>query len=114
MVNAERLSRIKAMMPDDIELVCTGNQMKWISLSQTEQARRFVFVDPPVETQDYDAQQLCPNHYSNDLNHELALQSAQLNEQFVAYKALVQTLVQQPYTSFAYASSFSRAPPRLS
>lgn len=43
------VAQAQSYSDQDRVLICTGSNMKWVSLSQTELAGEFVFIDPPEE-----------------------------------------------------------------
>lgn len=96
---------------NDIELICTGSTMRWISLSATEHAGEFVYVSVdiskiPVKHVD------CTNSLLSDLPN--AVKSPEFSLPlitFVSYNNLATAIAQRPYTAYAYAAPLSRAPP---
>ena len=96
---------------NDIELICTGNTMRWISLSATEQAGEFVYVSVdiskiPVEHID------CTNSLLSDLPNAVTAPDFSLPLiTFVRFNNLAIAIAQHPYTAYAYAAPLSRAPP---
>lgn len=113
-VNAYQLSHIHQTQTGDVELICTGKSMKWISISQTEQAQHFVFVDAPEEFKTVDTQQMCPSMILADHKYDFAVHSHLVLAHYQAYQDKVSELLQRPYTSFTYLTSDSRAPPYIS
>ncbi len=105
------MQHARKMVGDDIELICTGNTMRYISLSATELEGEFVFISPellkaPVEHVD------CTNGTLADLPHidnVSADSTAMLS--LVRYRAFVSRIAAAPYTSFAFAAPLGRAPP---
>ena len=97
---------------NDVELICTGKTMRYISLSQTEALGEFVFISPAVL--DAPAEHVdCTNSVLADVPqtdnvHVSSLASLPL----VRYRALVQRIAQHPYTLFPFAAPLGRAPPQ--
>lgn len=105
------MQHAQAFTGDDIELICTGKTMRYISLSATELEGEFIFVSPELlkaPTQSVD----CTNGTLADLPQSDGIYTSGLaNIEGVRYQALVARIAQQPYTAFAYAAPLSRAPP---
>ena len=110
-VQNDRVANIQANTTGDIELICTGAQMKWISLSLTEELGRFVFVDAPDDYSDIALDNLCPQGTLAD--HKFASDTSGHTGliQFVVFRQFIARLLQRPYTFFAYQKALSRAPP---
>lgn len=106
------MQQAQAFTGDDIELICTGKTMRYISLSATELEGEFIFVSPELlkaPTQSVD----CTNGTLADLPQSDDIDTSDLaNIESIRYQALVARIAQQPYTAFAYAAPLSRAPPR--
>ena len=121
------MQQAQAFTGDDIELICTGKTMRYISISATELEGKFVFISPErlknsperlknspellkAPTQSVD----CTNGTLADLPQSDDIFTSDLaNIEGVRYQALVARISQQPYTAFAYAAPLSRAPPSL-
>lgn len=65
-INHARLAQINMSLGDDVELICTGSDMRWVSISMSAQANQLVFVEPPSESQQIAADELCPNIDARD------------------------------------------------
>ena len=106
------MQQAQAFTGDDIELICTGKTMRYISLSATELEGEFVFISPELlkaPAQNVD----CTNGTLADLPHSDDIYTSGLaNIEGIRYQALVARIAQQPYTAFAYTAPLSRAPPR--
>lgn len=111
LVQQHQLANFKANNQGDVELICTGSQMKWISLSLTEELGSFVFVDAPDGAEELPLDSLCPAGAMADIQSNVALVSLAIQITFDAYRAFAARLNQRPYTLFAYQSAQSRAPP---
>ena len=105
------MQHARGLVGDDIELICTGKTMRYISLSATELEGEFVFISPellkaPVEHVD------CTNGTLADLPNidNFPIDSMAVLS-LVRYRALVSRLAAAPYTSFAFAAPLGRAPP---
>jgi len=96
---------------DDIELICTGNNMRWVSLSATELAGEFVFVS--LDTSKVAGTHIdCTNSLLSDLPHAVSSPDALPSLiEFARYHSVATSIAQRPYTAFAYAAPLSRAPP---
>ena len=105
------MQHARGFVSDDIELICTGKTMRYISVSATELEGEFVFISPellkaPVEHVD------CTNGTLADLPHiDNVPADAWVVISLVRYRALVSRLAAAPYTSFAFAAPLGRAPP---
>ena len=109
----QQLSAIQSKTHGDTELICTGAQMKWISVSLTEELGRFVFVDGPDDVDQRMLENACPAGTMSDLQSAVAVISDAIVVSFSRFHALVRSLRQRPYTSFTYQTALSRAPPGL-
>ena len=105
------MQHARGFVSDDIELICTGKTMRYISVSATEFEGEFVFVSPellkaPAEHVD------CTNGTLADLPQvDEPLHATLPLLSLVRYRALVARLAAKPFTDFAYAAPLSRAPP---
>lgn len=105
------MQQARSFVGKDVELICTGNTMRYISLSATEEAGEFVFISPellkaPVEHVDCTNGTLADLPQSDDIPH-FTLTPLSL----IRYRALVARLAAKPFTAFAFAAPLSRAPP---
>jgi hypothetical protein len=112
--NSQQLAKLRLQSFNDVELICTGKKMKWISLSKTAQSNHFVFVNAPEEAIDLDIKNLCPDNVLSDFKNIIATVDQNGLAQFVSYRARLVRLAQQPYTAYPYQKSFSRGPPIVS
>jgi hypothetical protein len=99
---------------NDVELICTGKEMKWISLSKTAQSNHFIFVDAPEEAFDIDIKNLCPDNVLSDFKSTIANLDQDGLAQFVSYRAKLVRLAKQPYTAYPCQKALSRGPPIFS
>jgi len=96
---------------NDVELICTGKTMRYISLSQTDALGEFVFINPdvlnaPAEHVD------CTNGVLADIPQtDDVYKSSIASLPLVRYRALVQRIAQRPYTLFPFTVPLGRAPP---
>ncbi|MDO6841902.1 hypothetical protein Q4602_20665 [Paraglaciecola chathamensis] len=95
---------------DDAMLICTGSQIKWISTQAFFDTGDMVFIDPPTDAPAELGQMECPNQFLSDHYTEV-LSIVKLDDNTIAYKALVSRLARRPYTAYAYQTAQSRAPP---
>ena len=108
---AHTMQQARAFVGEDIELICTGKTMRYISISATEFEGEFVFVSTellkaPAEHVDCTTGTLADlPQVDEPLHATLPLLS------LVRYRALVARLAAKPFTDFAYAAPLSRAPP---
>ncbi|MEQ3638152.1 MAG: hypothetical protein ABNH03_00225 [Alteromonas sp.] len=113
------MQQAQLLVSEDIELICTGKNMRYISVSQTQLKGEFVYVsldspDFPALSDTLDSSQHidCTNGTLSDLPSSDSFVSYDaVNTLFVRYKALETRLQRQPYTAFAYSAALSRAPP---
>lgn len=120
------MQQARANVSGDIELICTGKDMRYISVSQTELKGEFVFINldslntPNTLTESLDPHLLSDStHYIDCTNSTLAdlpvgndsFFTVTVDAIYARYQALKARLDQQPYTAFAYAAPLSRAPP---
>jgi len=109
------MQQAQAFTGDDIELICTGKHMRYISVSATELEGRFVFITPDFK----DEFKSPPPQYVDCINSTLAdiPQSIALTADLtlvtkeLRHHALQTRIAQRPYTAFAYAAPQGRAPP---
>ncbi len=109
----QQLSNITGKLSKDIELICTGSDMKFISLSLSELQGEFVFVDAP---EDIDPQQLadaCPVIAMSDIKIDMDIAMHDIATHFVRFKAIASQLAQGPYTAYNFRTALSRAPPSI-
>jgi hypothetical protein len=97
---------------DDIMMICTGSEVKWISTDAYFNLDEVVFVEPPEHAPDITSQVDCTNKSLSDLQGKGAL-SHSVDAQLLAYHALVSSIEQRPYTAFAYLTAQTRAPPSI-
>ena len=108
--NSQQLAKLRLQSFNDIELICTGKEIKWISLSKTAQSNHFVFVNAPEEAFDIDITNLCPDNVLSDFKNIIATLDHEGLVQFVSFRARLVRLAQQPFTAYPYQKSHSRAP----
>ena len=112
-VQQDRLTAFQDKTQGDIELICTGTQMKWISLSLTQEIGSFVYVEAPEEFDDTSFEHLCPVGAFADIQPFDELSRTGVLITFQVFQALISRINQRPYTLFAYQNPLSRAPPSL-
>ena len=98
---------------NDVELICTGNEMRWISVSLSMQANAFVFIESPPEAEQIDVDELCPDlNARDDDTPDLFSTVAWLSNwsAFVTVKFAVQ---QAKLLTHKFALSVPRGPPNL-
>lgn len=122
------MQQARANVSGDIELICTGKGMRYISVSQTELKGEFVFISldslntPNTLKEPLDSHFLSDStstHYIDCTNSTLAdlpvgndsFYTVTVDAIYARYQALKARLDQQSYTAFAYAAPLSRAPP---
>lgn len=108
-----QMQQAQAWQSDDIVLICSGRSMQWVSLSATEQAGHFVYVDPPDDAPAQFSEFSCTSACLMDMPYT-PQQSAEYCIEQIAYVAKQQRLLQRPYTAFPYQKALSRAPPFFS
>lgn len=109
------MQQAQAFANDDIELICTGKHMRYISVSASELEGRFVFISPDFE----DEFESPPPHNVDCINSTLAdipqpitlTTDLTLVTRELRHQALMTRIAQRPYTAFAYAAPHGRAPP---
>jgi len=111
LANAQQLAKVRGHNFDDVELICTGKSMKWISISKTEIANHFVFVEAPPEASNIDVENLCSNTWLSDSKKAICTSAHFEFIQSVSYIAELLRLEQQPYTAYPYQKALSRGPP---
>ncbi len=110
---AYSMESVSALASDDIELICTGKDMRWISVSATQLQGKFVFVTPDLEDEQTTHVD-CTNSVLADTPQSTPLPSdISVSTHFVEYASYSVRIAQRPYTSFAYAAPLSRAPPTI-
>ena len=101
-------------LPDDITLICSGNAMKWVSISQSDALGEFVFVDPDTFISEDAPQVDCTSKVQADTNSTILFDTVPTITALSAYRSYVQRLYQRPYTSYPYLTVLVRGPPALS
>ncbi|MCC2617137.1 hypothetical protein LJ739_12865 [Aestuariibacter halophilus] len=109
--NASALNTIKQWQFADIELICTGTTMKWVSVSQSQLAGEFVYVEAPAVVADIDLDNLCPMQLQGELPSGLTPAPVAQLDITLTYQVQQARLLAHPYTFFAYQHGQSRAPP---
>lgn len=112
LVQSAQLASLKTSVPDDVELICTGSTMKWVSISQSEAAGKLVFVE--LNTSDKDdllLEMACPGSKYADNPSQLSLAASIANLEIATSSSYQLALYQRPYTAFAYVTAQPRSPP---
>jgi hypothetical protein len=108
-VSQQALSKLSAALPANIELLCTGSSMKFVSISETLALGQLVYVELPEQTQQH-ADFWCDG--ANAIfDHDQYDSTASAHNASQRYAALLQRRLQQPYTAFAYINAQPRSPP---
>lgn len=97
---------------EDATLICTGSQLRWISLSAFYQTGKMVFIDAPNDAPEQLEQVSCVYSYLSD-SYTDTLFTYKAISSIAAYRSYVVSLHQRPYTLFPYQTSHSRAPPAV-
>jgi len=105
------MQNARGFVGGDIELICTGKTMRYISVSATELEGEFVFISPELLKASVEHVD-CTNGTLADLPHidNVSVDPTTVLS-LVRYRALASRLAAAPYTSFAFAAPLSRAPP---
>ncbi|GEA10000.1 hypothetical protein KUL49_03750 [Alteromonas sp. KUL49] len=110
---AYSMTSVSALASDDIELICTGKDMHWISVSATQLQGKFVFVTPDLD-ETHSKHVDCTNSVLADTPQSTPIPSdISVSTHFVEYTSYSARIAQRPYISFAYAAPLSRAPPTI-
>jgi len=99
--------------PADLELICTGTQMQWISLPQTLAQGSFVFVEAPEEIDPQKWQNLCPEQSQLELQPELTVNHNGTFESLLTRHVYAPSILTHHLVSRTYSKALSRAPPTL-
>ncbi|WP_426369053.1 hypothetical protein [Pseudocolwellia sp. HL-MZ7] len=113
-VAAYNTDQAQSYATKDAVLICSGTSFKWMSKSAFIDQGIILYVDEPKDIPSEYHQIKCSYSYLID-HHTYELSSlldVQISE--IKYRALVLTIAQRPYTSFAYSTALSRAPPYIS
>lgn len=108
-----QMRQAQAWQSEDIVLICSGRSMQWVSISATERAGHFVYVDPPADAPAGFSEFRCTSGCLADIPYTPQPSAEYCIEQ-IAYVARQQRLLQRPYTAFPYQQALSRAPPFFS
>ncbi|GAA0345334.1 hypothetical protein GCM10009092_07260 [Bowmanella denitrificans] len=108
---SQHLAQARAYSDDDKVLICTGRDMKWVSMSASWQAGTFVFVDAPKDLPQELKTLKCGDLFAQDLktcgvSHAITI--AQLS-----YPDLLNPRLATPHLQAQYAKALSRAPPAV-
>lgn len=107
------MSVMTEVSQEDIELICTGKDMRWISISATQLQGKFVFVTPDLDDE-HTTHVDCTNNVLADTPQSTPIPSdISVSTDFVEYTSYSARIAQRPYTSFTYAAPLSRAPPTI-
>ena len=110
-INHARLAQINMSLGDDIELICTGSDMRWVSISMSAQANQLVFVDPPSQSQQIEADELCADiDARDDDTFDLITNGAWISSWSTFY-AVALALQQARLLSHKFLLSTPRGPP---
>ncbi|GFD83013.1 hypothetical protein KUL118_58750 [Tenacibaculum sp. KUL118] len=105
------MQNARGFVGDDIELICTGKTMRYISVSATALEGEFVFISPELLKASVEHVD-CTNGTLAELPH---IDNVPVDPttvlSLVRYRALASRLAAAPYTSFAFAAPLGRAPP---
>ncbi|GEM_PF-6117668 len=112
LMNHMRLAHINASIGDDVELICTGNEMRWISVSLTMQENEFVFVESPTETQQIQADELCPSIDARDDESPDLMAGTDWISYWSSYVSVKLAVLWLALCKHKFALSIPRAPPR--
>lgn len=114
----QRVSSLRSLTSvtahQDVMLICTGNTMQWASLEIYQTTGRIEFVSPPIDVPSGEAEVECANGALAKQFVELTIVDNSPITIWVQYLALKSVLQKRPYTSYAYQSALSRAPPLYS
>jgi hypothetical protein len=105
----------KAQLGDDIELICTGAEMRFISVTKTQAAGKFVFVEPAQLKGDLpsiDLNELCPEHPYLDPDH-LDLISTNTVPQLLAMHRHAVAVYLAQFSASTYFQPLLRGPPNV-
>lgn len=108
---SQHLAQARSFSDEDKVLICTGRDMKWVSMSASWQAGTFVFVDAPEDLPQELKDIKCGDLFAQDLKsfaYNAELIDAQLN-----YPDLIALRLSAPYLQAQYAKALSRAPPAV-
>lgn len=108
---SQHLAQARSFSDEDKVLICTGRDMKWVSMSASWQAGTFVFVDAPEDLPQELKSIKCGDLFTQDLKtfaFSAKLIAAQLNT-----PDLIAQRLSAPYLQAQYAKALSRAPPTV-
>ncbi|MFC3092797.1 hypothetical protein DRW07_01085 [Alteromonas sediminis] len=114
LIQNKHIANLQHNAPADIELICTGSTMKWVSVSKTQAAGQFVFVDFQPDNSDHPSPLLdvtCPVATLADNQSQINITIDTIQITNLIFLAIVESLYQRPYTLFAYRKSQPRSPP---
>ncbi|MDF2178878.1 hypothetical protein P2G88_11520 [Aliiglaciecola sp. CAU 1673] len=103
------MAQAKSFENEDIVMICTGRDMKWVSMDASWQAGHFVFVDPPANTPKRFKHVQCSFGYLDDHKADLPVFDGLAMTHSNALTP--QQQAQQAELAARYAKAQSRAPP---
>jgi hypothetical protein len=109
-----QMARAQDLANDDTVLICSGQGMKWISLSQSAAQGRFVYIDPSELDASTPNLIDCTNTVLGDTFADEYVHFSQPVVGFAAIKAALILVYQSPYAAIAYLAHQVRGPPEPS
>jgi hypothetical protein len=110
--NAAIRTQIQAGQQDeDLLLICTGSEYRWISLSQTSQQGTFVFVDVDSDDESPDLQELPHCLWAWQNGHHVLKQVHQFDVPAIVVATHLGIKAPNAITSVTVEYYHSRAPP---
>lgn len=110
LVSSWTINQANLFATEDATLICTGNQLRWISLSAFYETGQLSFIEAPENAPESIDEVDCVYSFLAEPTTD-TFNSVQLLASFNAYKSYAASINQRPYTLFAYQTSQSRAPP---
>lgn len=115
LVAQSQMSNLRSLTSnnDEVMMICSGTEIKWISKLVYLQTGKVEFVaepqDVPTETSNFE----CPNSLLVKFSAEMSIFETTAKIKWQQFIAVFEALLQRPYTSFAYQVRQPRAPPVL-
>ena len=106
-----QMARAQQFVTDDVTLICSGPEMKWVSISQSDAMGHFVYIDPA--DLDVSTPQLidCTNSVLGDAVNDVVIDQPLFDLVFDVFSELIIKGYQSPYTAVSYLAHFVRGPP---
>jgi hypothetical protein len=106
-----QMARAQQYTTDDITLICSGQTMKWVSVSQSELLGEFVYIDPNELNISVPSMIDCTNSVLGDTVSDEWIELPLFETTFDAFSALTIKGYQSPLSAITFLAHWVRGPP---